>query len=540
MSHKLRFAKRIPLPAAWVPAAAFCALFLHLFSCGGKSPLQSGGEATVINIYMFASNETYRNVDQVIAEFEQQTRETLNIDIRIHTMLRDDYLERIALIASTGTEADLVFNAPWMNLNSLIQKNVYKELSGYFDNPALSSLRSAFPPAFLDSNHFFGGIYGIPIMNAPLDIPGIYYRKDLADAYGITIQSYDDLRFFFETILREEKGMIPISIQNNRGFYMMFDATWDMAAKGIYPIEGIIGGVRELFFVGLSSDGKRVTGVSAYGDPEDSYTAYPNPYNTFEGFNRYFLEAAKWNVYVSEDSVMREQAGPLFFNGFAAAGEGAVSEFSRWQNTLKTHLPQASIAFWPYIEAARNREKGSIALSFRAWNYLCVPRNSSKTEKVFEFLNWVFESREHNDLFSYGIRGVHWNMADDSSTPVPNPLLSEADRYLFPGYELTWNPRFIRIPAGLPEDVRSLFEYQYAPDAFTRIPVSDFVLDDREIISELANIRVILKKYHNALLCGAYEDPAAILREMNRQMEAAGLAKVKDAIVRQVQDYLDS
>jgi putative aldouronate transport system substrate-binding protein len=491
-------------------------------------------------MYIFATDENYLNGDIAVEEFEKRTAETLNIDLNIHTMSRQNYGERLVLIANTSTEADLVFDAPWMNITSLIQEKAYKELSGYFEDPAFEGLRAAFPPAFLDSNRFYGGIYGIPIMDAPVDIQGVYYRKDLADKYGLVIETYDDLRAFFETILVREKDMVPMVIQNNRGFYFMFDSPLEMASKGVYSIEGIFGGGRELFWVGLSRDGKRVSGVSAYGDPPASYTAYEPPYNTFEGFNKYFMEAAKWNSYVPRDTMMREAAQPLFLSGYAAAGEGTISEFSKLQINLKNRLPQAELGFWPYIDAIRNREKGRIALSFRAWNYLCVPRNSTKTEKVFEFLNWVFESRENNNLFSFGIRGLHWDMEHEDS---PSVLILDAPgekRYLFPGYELTWNPRFVRIQANLPEDIQALLEYQYAPDSFTRIPIAGFVFDNQAVITELTRIRAIFAKYRNALLCGAYDDPFTVLRKMNGEMEAAGLGKIKAEIARQVQDHLDA
>jgi putative aldouronate transport system substrate-binding protein len=496
-------------------------------------------QPTIINMYIFANDSVYQNVDMALEEFRKRTASTLKIDLRMHVMSVQDYRERMVLVVNSGAEADLVFDAPWMNMTSLIQKNVYKELSAYFDNPALSGLKAAFPPAFLDSNQFYGGIYGVPIMDAPLDIPGVFYRKDLADKYNITIDSYENFRSFLETIAQRERDMIPMSVQNNRGYYFMFSSPVDMAVKNIYAIEGITGGARELFAVGISPDGNRVTGVSAYGDPEASYARYPAPYNTFEGYNRYFLEAAEWNAYIPADAVMQETTETLFLNGYAGAKEGTINAFNGWQNTLKSNTPGAELGFWPYNDAMRNREKGSVPLSFRAWNYLCVPRNSTKTEKVFEFLNWVFESQENNNLFSYGVKGVHWMQADDSAPLTLNTSLPEARRYQFPGYELTWNSRFTLIPAGLPGDIQRLFEFQYAPDSFSRIPISGFFFDEREVITELAQIRAIYEKRRNALLCGIYDDPAAVLGQMNEEMEAAGLEKVKRELVRQVQVYLD-
>jgi putative aldouronate transport system substrate-binding protein len=237
---------------------------------------------------------------------------------------------------------------------------------------------------------------------------------------------------------------------------------------------------------------------------------------------------------------MREVAQPLFLSGYAAAGEGIISEFSKLQMTLKNRIREAELGFWPYIDAIRNREKGRIALSFRAWNYLCIPRHSTKTEKVFEFLNWVFESQENNDLFSYGIRGLHWDKESEDSSSILILDSPREKRYQFPGYELTWNPRFVRIPANLPEDIQALLEYQYAPDSFNRIPIAGFVFDNQAVITELTQIRVICAKYRNALLCGAYDDPFAVLRKMNGEMEAAGLGKVKNEIARQVQEHLDA
>jgi putative aldouronate transport system substrate-binding protein len=496
----------------------FLALALADCARGEKNPVP-GGEGTVINMYLFSTGDSFRNIEPVLAAFEARTKETLNIGLRLHIMSVEDYRNQMPLILDSGAEADLVFDAPWMHLAPLMQKDAYKELSASFESPGLEGLRAAFPRDFLDANRFYGGLYGIPIMDVPYDIPGVFYRKDLARKYGIAIETYADLRAFFDAVHSHEAGVIPLAIGNTRGFYHMFDSPREMARDRLYEIEGIIGGGRELLYVGLSPDGKQVTGVSAYGDPLASYAAYMPPRRTFAGFNRYFFEASRWSAYTEPDTVLRETAKPLFLGGYAASEEGTISEFEAERQRLEEAVPGAELGFWPYNEDIRNRRKGVVALSFRAWNYLCVPRRSAKTEKVFQFLDWVFASKENNDLFALG--------------------LPDQQDYRFPGFQLTWNPRFVRIPEGLPQDIQDLLAFQAAPDSFTRTPLAGFIFDERPVTLEVAKIRVIWEKYHYALLCGAYDDPSAALRAMNAEMEDAGLAAVKAEIARQVRAWVE-
>ena len=99
---------------------------LFLFSCSNRLPPQTQ-EPTVINMYIFATEDSYRNADVVLKEFSRRTAGTLNIDLRINALSRQNYRERMVLIASSGTEVDLVFDAPWMNMNTMVQRNVYRE-----------------------------------------------------------------------------------------------------------------------------------------------------------------------------------------------------------------------------------------------------------------------------------------------------------------------------------------------------------------------------------------------------------------------------
>ena len=121
----------------------------------------------------------------------------MNIKINITWTPSSVYKQRLPMWIAAAEEMDLVFDAPWVNMEKMIIDEAYIDLTEYFNNPQYPGLMKAFDSDFINNNKFFGKLYGIPITNTFMDMEGIAYRKDLLDKYGMDqIQNYDDLYDF--------------------------------------------------------------------------------------------------------------------------------------------------------------------------------------------------------------------------------------------------------------------------------------------------------------------------------------------------------
>jgi putative aldouronate transport system substrate-binding protein len=177
-----------------------------------------------------------------------------------------------------------------------------------------------------------------------------------------------------------------------------------------------------------------------------------------------------------------------------------------------------------------------------AWNFLCVPRQSKKIEKTMAFIDWIFQTRENHDLFELGIEGEDWKAVGDDQYQD----LAPANKYIFPGYEMTWNPNFIRIDVNCPDSVKEVFRYQNNPDTYIQSPIAGFTFNneaDSALRTAYAAVAGIQATYRPILMLGLAGTPAqtkVTLDEYYARAKSAGLDVIRQAVIDQVQRYLDT
>ena len=185
------------------------AMAVSLAACGGSASstdststaASTGGSTstpaeTTLKIYMFGQAEGFDAIQQ---KFEEETKDTLNIKLDIVWSDVKTHREKIPLMMANQEEADLVFDAYWMNLSTMHNQGAYASLNEYFNNPDYPGLQAAFSSDYLEQvTDADGNIFAIPFTQAAEDIPIIAYRKDLADKYGITIDSDEKLEEYFQ------------------------------------------------------------------------------------------------------------------------------------------------------------------------------------------------------------------------------------------------------------------------------------------------------------------------------------------------------
>jgi len=161
---------------------------------------------------------------------------------------------------------------------------------------------------------------------------------------------------------------------------------------------------------------------------------------------------------------------------------------------------------------------------------------SKHIDRTMKFFDWIFSSRENHDLFEFGIQGKHWEPAGDDQVK----LLDEAQNYNFPGYQLTWNPNFIRINADLDEEAKKYLEYSAKADTYFAPTLSRFVFDNTNVKAEFANMNTKIEPFLQVLKVGQFDNWEAEATKMHGELTALGLEKVREEIRTQVQAYLDN
>lgn len=474
------------------------------------------------------------DMDKVLAEFEKRTADTLNTELSIEFNPAADHKQKTKLKLAAGEAVDLMFDAPWMNLNQNISEGYYLELDKYFNNDEYPGLKQAFPEDFLEANRVNGHIYAIPVTNMFYDAEIVALRKDLREKYGMEpIQSYDDLKAYLEHVKQNEPSMIPFALQGDRGFFKLFGNEDKMTQVRAEPYA--IAGTGATFNVILSEDGKTVLGATALGDPAEELAQYPAPFNNSDYFYGNNDIRVEWNKYVQKDVLNEKDPGSLFVSGKSAANEGTINSYASWVQKLKTAVPSAELEFFVYNSKIRNFEKEAIGTEYKAWNYLVIPTTSKNADRTMKFLDWLFASQDNHDLFELGIEGEHWTKSGDKYYKTT----ANTQNYAFPGYELTWNPSLSRINAENTEDALKVIEYQTQEDAYYKLPLAGFIFNTEPVKTEVAKVSPKAQMLDPILKNGLDANWRQRAEALNKELRNLGLEKIRAELIKQAQAYLD-
>lgn len=155
-------------------AAALLALCC-LAGCSSTAGSSESKTETVTLKLLLRGSAT--SLDRVLEELYAQMDDDHRWKLDITLLDAADYAQQLARSLTAHEDYDLVFDAQWLTLVSQSQRNSYKNLNSYFNNPDYPALQQAFTQEYLDANRINGEIYGIPFTNAYYDVPGIFYRK---------------------------------------------------------------------------------------------------------------------------------------------------------------------------------------------------------------------------------------------------------------------------------------------------------------------------------------------------------------------------
>ena len=180
-----------------------------------------------------------------------------------------------------------------------------------------------------------------------------------------------------------------------------------------------------------------------------------------------------------------------------------------------------------------------------AWNFICVPVTTpeAKTERVMKFFDWMFSSVENHDLIEWGIEGKHFVAVGTDQYTYPEGL-DLTTNYNFPGYELSWNPNFIRYPKDYPEDVLHVMKSANDTKTYYDPMLSGFRFNGDPVKNQLANPDFLTAKTKSDnLTLGIFADVeaeyAAIDAEMGKnKILQEDIAAIKAEVIKQAESYL--
>lgn len=487
--------------------------------------------------------------DEVYQEYLNQTKDSLNIQLDVTFVEHADYKDKLNLEMTSGADYDLVFDASWVHLKELAADGYYADLSPYFNNDQYPGLKKAFSEQVMNANRWYGQMCYIPLYRAYGNgIPCIYYRKDLAQQWGVgEIDSMEKMESYWAKA--KENSLTPFSTRDSRGFFQLYtisgshypatDSRPSSASAGVqcYTIGNCV------FWLYIKDN--KVQAVAIEGSGDENFANFPEGYNYDFGMDRLekFAEYQS-KGYLSADSMTCKDENTPFWVGQAASTIGTLDEYEKQITGMGTYGSEGELGFFVYVDTIRDMIPGSYPTGYSANNGMAIPASSKNVENTIRFLDWMFGDAAHHDLFELGVEGVHWEaVGSDQFTDLTGYASN------FPGYGFTWNPHYVKFPTALSDEALAYRKWETKEDSFQRVPVVGFSFDatSTEMSTYTAQVKAVadmvaVTKLHGITSDGynTYSSMKEMLNANVASCYAAGADKLQDELVKQMTAYLEA
>lgn len=410
----------------------------------------------------------------------------------------DQYWNRVWLNAASGEVYDLALTA-YSNLSDMVSKKVLAPLDSALDQYGQDIIKST-PDYAFQGVTINGHIYAIPrVMPLAEHESFVQIRGDLRKKYGLPeIKTVADMDRYLETIAQHEPDVVPYFYDTGRFLLREYGDVAFLAGNYL--------------------------NAPVYVDPADPTLTVKNTYDS--AFFRQIMEKLhEWQRkgYIpygpSETSVFPDPEKALYEGKIAATWSVVLKQTERI-DSFKEKLPLAELEN-VYLHPERPKY-----MFTAADNMLSVFSTSNHVNEAVALINWVRQSQENYDLFTYGLKDINYRLVGDAiSYDEVHPTM----RYM--SIQWAWNDiRYFRFSKYLSENYKKELR-NWDKDAVAS-PTLGFMPDLTPIKSEMAQVNVIVSEYL-PLLYEETVDWDTTMARFKAKLKDAGMEHVKTEIQRQ-------
>ena len=455
--------------------------------------------------------EKYKDSDRVFAEFNRQLQEVLpNTVVEFEIINKSEYKEKWDMMMATNEAVDLAWTGSLFIYDEEVRKGSFLAID-YLLQEHGQDMLSEIPEEVWQKQIIDNKTYSIPIYGSYCsENYALKVSKNLMDQYGdikkIGLINQSNLHTTKECYDVFEEFLGNAQEAGDIGTGVSYQTVKRLANKGY---EGIYGANSPFVFKYFENDLK-------------IYNKYE-----LESYQIHYKTMADWyeKGYIREDilKVSDPQADDGKVNG---------SVFY-----IGSYSPDTVI-----IDAMDNGYEMEIQ-PLDGYNYMAyganinatvIPKTAKYPERAIKLLN-LLNSQKGQELFRLllnGFEGEHYIKINDN---MIRRIKDGNNSYLYM----------------LPQNVigNKYHNFEYVPEEFKRLevhsesalisPIMGFELDTKMIISELAQVDIIVDEYDDLLSCGISLEWEDMYQEFIGRMKKAGSDKIVGEIQKQVNVYYE-
>ena len=489
------------------------AMVLSFAACGGSSGgKQEGKDGEIdtskeVELVMYFISDRPAGQDIVDENMNKIFKEKLNCTLKINWISWAGYADQYNLKLTSGENIDLIYTAGWLHFSDLAQRGAFKELDDLWPKYAPNNYKKATEEAKMQAT-VKGHIYCVPTLMATYMGYGPTYRTDIlkgTELEGKEVKTFEDVEKYCEVALQVHPEILPLNIYNNGSEW---DDMW-MRNKGYFYVDRSSG----LWFDPTEENPKIIT---LYEEPSI----------------KEFLEMmSRWNEkgFFSK-SCLSDTDSQKLQNGKAMITVHNIDTYSGRQSASNNGQDDYSWDFYDFNKYAAHLP----------WTQdsMAIPASSKNPERALALWDLITTDQEAFDAFYYGIEGKTYELNDKGEVHMLDP-----DNYGQSGFWAARTTGIYRDGVGTPQtwhDWHNKWEEEIKKDN-TWEKYTGFVLNSEGLETEVSNVGNVMTQYWMPLELGLNNNGIdGGLEEYKKNMEAAGIEKLREEYQKQLDEYVKS
>lgn len=461
-------------------------------NAGGSSQGESGAgeeaggvEETVdLNMVMISMGLNLEDAGKVQDAINEYIEPLIHARVNIEWLDMGDYVNQMNLKLTGGDVIDVMptfgsMTSMWYAQEALMPMDELIEQYG-------QGIVEAVGENYMVAGYINGQLYSIPSVQSFARTHTIMYRKDLAEQYGVdmdSVKSLEDLTAVFEKLHAADPGLTML-VSNNPTDPMLIDWAWD----GLGDEYGVI------------------------MDAANS-TEVVNLFET-EEYKKLVELMHEWYAagYIQTDaSTTTENMGALLSTGTSFGVIGYSYPGSVQEQSVICGYELAETELVPSL-ATTNTISSTV---------MTIPSTSAHPEKAMEFINLLYTDPNVVNMLYYGIEGTNYQVVSDGIMDYVDGEDKMTCKYVNPlkiGNQLIAYREKTEME-GVNDAVETFNEEAAVSKA------AGFSYDSASVANQLAALETVAAKYRRGLECGSL-DPATELPKFIDELKGAGIDDV--------------
>jgi putative aldouronate transport system substrate-binding protein len=471
-----------------------------------QSPVINGLREVVLKLYLPGEPTPWD--EAVWRNVENMSKNALNAKFDVVHIPFADYSDKMQLLAASGDNFDLYFDATWLVFPTMLKNGAIMELDDLMDRYAPTLKADLERTGSLVWAKINGKIMAIPADN-PSSRYYLQIREDLRAKYNVSgpFTTIEDEERYLEAVMAGESNIRAV---NNVIGSIMWDNALGATAQE-YELD-IAFGVGNFDFTYNIRDPK-VTII---------------PLERTEAFRKASRIRARWY----ERGWIPRNAMNETESNYSTLDQGKYAAVMR-------------SAFDSYQEMRGPGEKGVYLMypdkmtvtGTSMANAFCINRNAANPERAMMFMEWANASQANYDAILYGIKDTTY-VVDNGIIRFPPGQDAQSGYLEWSGHWAFWRSRWRQPSWEFNQEVREALQAELEMPNIIPSPTAGFTFDTDPVKTAVANRQAVIDQYGKILQFGLRSDVDAAVDEYIQRLNAAGTNEILAELQKQVDAFL--